>query len=71
MVYSNEQGGKVESAQKGYKVQNGSYETSVKAPGDTARSKQYNYVTEKMQTYPNGAVRYQTISNNDGYTATR
>lgn len=39
---------------------NNNYSAVVNAPGDTTRTKQYNYRQEIMQTYPDGSVRYTT-----------
>lgn len=44
----------------GGKVDNKGYTAQVNAPGDTTRTKQYNYRQEIMQTYPDGSVRYTT-----------
>ena len=41
-------------------VNNKGYTAQVNAPGDTTRTKQYNYRQEIMQTYPDGSVRYTT-----------
>lgn len=41
-------------------VNNKGYTVQVNAPGDTTRTKQYNYRQEIMQTYPDGSVRYTT-----------
>lgn len=66
-----EKGGKVETAEKGYKVRNGSYSAEVNAPGDTTRRKVYPSTTQIMQTYPNGAVRYSTIDNRSDFQTNR
>lgn len=66
-----EDGGEIELGEKGYKVRNGSYSAEVKAPGDTLRVKTYPSVTQKMQTYPNGAIRYTTTDNRSDFTTHR
>lgn len=66
-----EEGGEIKLGEKGYKVRNGSYSAEVKAPGDTLRIKTYPSVTQKMQTYPNGAVRYTTTDNRSDFTTHR
>ena len=66
-----EEGGEIELGEKGYKVRNGSYSAEVKAPGDTLRIKTYPSVTQKMQTYPNGSVRYTTTDNRSDFTTHR
>lgn len=38
------------------------YNVVINAPGDTLYTKPYKYRTEYRQTYPNGAVRYDTLS---------
>lgn len=63
--------GCVPKGDKGYKVQNGSYTAEVNAAGDTTRRKVYPSVTQIMQTYPNGAVRYSTTDNRSDFTTHR
>lgn len=55
-----EDGGKVEMNRGGKTVESNGYTATVNAPGDTTRTKQYNYRQEIMQTYPDGSVRYTT-----------
>ncbi len=64
-------GGTVEKAERGYKVQNGSYSAQVNGQGDTTRIKVYPTTTQIMQTYPNGAVRYTTADNRSDFTTSR
>lgn len=59
-----EDGGKVEKNQKGKTVRNGNYEVTVNAPGDTTRTFYNKWNRQIMQTYPDGTVRYTTMSNN-------
>lgn len=66
-----ENGGEIDKARKGYKVQNGTFSAQVNSPGDTTRRKVYPSVTQIMQTYPNGAVRYSTTDNRSDFTTNR
>lgn len=61
-----EDGGKVEKHTNGKPVRNGNYEVSVNAPGDTTRTIFNKWNRQIMQTYPDGSVRYTTMSNNNG-----
>lgn len=59
-----EDGGKVEMNRGGKTIQDGNYEVTVNAPGDTTRTFYNKYNRQVMQTYPDGTIRYSTLSNN-------
>lgn len=60
-----EDGGKVEMNRGGKTIQDGNYEVTVNAPGDTTRTFYNKYNRQVMQTYPDGTIRYSTLSNNE------
>jgi len=61
-----EEGGTVEKHAGGKPIRNGNYEVTVNAPGDTTRTIFNRWNRQIMQTYPDGSVRYTTMSNNNG-----